>query len=123
MAVIIEEDLTPTPREVQLPEDPVPITFRVRLRDNRAPAAPTTEAPLTTHRLVLRLEPDNDLSFGPPTAAGPLKQLEFDREIPRTSTTFRFVSTVHGSGAGLVSFEVTLDVPGTTGTSCLVDLL
>ncbi|MGB2717766.1 MAG: hypothetical protein WBC51_26515 [Vicinamibacterales bacterium] len=117
MALIIVEDLEPKPKEVSLPE---PITFTVKLRDDEAPADPTPANPLGTHRLLLRLEEDNDLSF---SAGRRLKQIEFEEKIPKTARKFTFPTEVHGEGAGLVSFQVSLDVPGTSGTACLVDLL
>jgi hypothetical protein len=118
MALIIDEDLKPKPKAVSLP---ALITFTVSLRDNQAPENPTSTKPLPIHHLVMSLDPDSDLFFV--VGGNRRKEAEFDEPIPRKSKELTFPLRLEGAGVGLVSFGVALDVPGPSGTDCLVDLL
>ena len=114
MALIIVSELEPSPRDVTLPAN---VDFMVTIRDDEAGDEPQS------HTLTLRLAESNDLSFEPTSGGAKLKKTKaFTRTIPATPKDLTFSARIHGEGTGLGSFRVSLDVPGTSGTGCLVGL-
>jgi hypothetical protein len=112
--IIVGDDLLPDKPSVRLPAT---IEFSVSLRDTAARDG------VKEHTLVLRLEEENDLFFETDSPGDPsVKEIEFVRQIAKKAKKFTFTATVAGEGTGLGAFNVTLDVPGTSGTGCLVRL-
>jgi hypothetical protein len=112
--IIVGDDLVPGVPSVRLPAT---IEFSVSLRDTAARDG------FKEHTLTLKLEDDNDLSFETDSSDESLvKEIEFVRKVPKKAKKFTFTARVTGTGAGLGSFNVSLDVPGTNGTGCLVGL-
>lgn len=111
MALIIETELVPDAEPVSPPDQ---ITFSLQLSDDEAP-------PAQTHRLVLSLAASNALFFET-AAGGQAKSLNFDRTISQKPKVQSFLTKVVGDPGDLGSFQVSIDVPGTSGSSCLVEL-
>ena len=114
--IVASTPLVPTPRDVALsPAVAVSIDFALSLSDTAALPGGSTP-----HTLTLTLEPGNDLLFEPENA----KQVDRPKTISSAPTPFIFKGRVKGTGAGLLSFKVSLlDDGGQMVAFCLVGLL
>jgi hypothetical protein len=113
VAIFIEKELAPDPRKTSFPAK---IRFTVTLADDEGPS---------TETIVFGLSMGNELSFEPLKPGEPLvKRSEEKVRILEDAKEFEFNKRIFAPADNdIAAFRVTLEVPGTQGSLCFIQVL